>query len=421
MAWTERRLALTIFLVATLLPLAAVATSVVYGPPPSPPPPVLPIVDARTPIQHFVVLMMENHAFDNFFGTYPGADGLPPNVTLPDGQGGTVSPHWLDATSTPDLPHDRAAALQDYDNGRNDGFAEVAATWLPGLANVSVGYYDAHELGYYWSLAANFTLADQYFSSVLGPTVPNRLYSLAGQSGNDTSDVIPGGGFPFPSIFDQMQSQGVTWRYYAFSGLLGSPLPMDFSKLRADPYMTANVVSMSRLSADIASGNLPNVTYIDPEGDLSVSEHPPGDVTVGEAWSQGVIQAIQSGPEWGSTAILLTWDENGGFYDHVPPPQVDGMGYGFRVPMILISPYARRGFIDHTVMDHTSILRFISDNWGLPYLTLREARAGNLTGAFNFTGLPVALSAAQAPASPAAWAGWGGSPAAAEVADRDGR
>ncbi len=198
MATSERRFALMVFLLATLVPLGAIAVAVVTGPVSTTPSP-LPIVDARTPIQHFVVLMMENHAFDNFFGTFPGADGIPPNVSLPDGSGGFVSPHWINGTSTPDLPHDRASMLEDYDNGRNDMFAAVAGSVLPSLANVSVGYYDARQLGYYWSLAANYTLADRYFQSVLGPTIPNRFYSMAGQSGNVTSDFVPSGGVDIPT------------------------------------------------------------------------------------------------------------------------------------------------------------------------------------------------------------------------------
>ncbi len=400
MVRSERRFALTIFFVTTLVTLAAIATAALTQPPPSPPPPLLPIVDARTPIQHFVVLMMENHGFDNFFGTYPGVDGIPANVSLPDGQGGTVSPHWINATWTLDLPHDRASMIEDYDGGRNDMFAAVASTWLPSLANVSMGYYDGRQLGFYWSLAANFTLADRYFQSVLGPTMPNRFYSLAGQAGNLTSNDVPSGGIDIPSIFDQMQAAGVTWRYYYVLGLGGSPPPMDFPKLRANPAMTANLVSINGLLTDISAGNLPNVTYVDPEGNLAISEHPPADVTVGEAWSASVINAIEAGPQWASTAVLLTWDENGGFYDHVPPPQVDGFGYGFRVPMILVSPYAKRGFVDHAVLDHTSILRFVADNWGLPYLTPREAGSGNLTSALTISGLATSLS--RAPSAPSA-------------------
>ena len=391
MAWSERRFALAIFLAAMLIPVAAVV-SYFNQPAPPPPSPPLPIVDAATPIQHFVIIMKENHAFDNYFGTFPGVDGLPPNVTLPNGQGGTVSPAWISSTWTWDLPHDRNSALEDYDGGRNDMFAAVAASWSPSLASVSVGYYDGRQLGYYWSLAANYTIGDRYFSSVLGPTIPNRFFSVAGQAANISSDTVPSGGVDVPTVFGQMASHGVTWRYYYAPQVLYTPIPQYFTQVSGSPANMADLVSVDRLLPDIAAGTLPNVTYVDPEGSLIVSEHPPQNVTVGEAWTQQVIQAIMSGPQWSSTAIVLTWDENGGFYDHVPPPQVDQWGYGFRVPLIVISPYARRGFVDHTVMDHTSLLRFIADNWGLSYLTPREAQSGNLTSAFDFGNLTVMAS-----------------------------
>src|SRR2546427_9781786 len=151
--------------------------------------------------------------------------------------------------------------------------------------------------------------------------------------------------------------------------------------------MASKIVPLDRLVSDVATGNLPQVAYVDPETDLRISEHPPGDVAVGTAWTIQTIRSIQASPTWSSTAILLTWDESGGFYDHVPPPQVDAWGNGFRVPMIIVSPFATRGWIDRAVLDHTSIVKFIAANWGLAYLTEREARAGDLTNAFNFTGV----------------------------------
>ena len=338
----------------------------------------------RTPIEHVVVILKENHAFDNYFGTYPGVDGIPSNVTVPDGHGGFIAPHQLNATWTWDLPHSRDAMLQAYDGGKNDGFAIAAESWIPGLGGVAMGYYDRHEVGSYWSLAENYTLADRYFQSMFGPTIPNRLYSFAGQAGGLTSNAINLSGPDFPTIFDQLEVHRVSWRYYTSVGPLYTPLPEDLPHIRSNYRMVSKVVPLDRLLSDVATGNLPQVAYVDPEVDLAISEHPPGDVAAGAAWTVQVIRAIQASSTWPSTAILLTWDESGGFYDHVPPPQVDEWGYGFRVPMVVISPYAKRGWIDHDVMDHTSIVKFIADNWGMPYLTNREARAGNLTTAFNF-------------------------------------
>src|SRR5438552_9476103 len=338
----------------------------------------------RTPVEHVVVIMKENHAFDNYFGTYPGADGIPANVSLPDGQGGVIAPHPLNATWTWDLPHSREAMLQSYDGGKNDGFAMAASAWFPGLGEIAMGYYDRRQVGGYWSLAENYTLADRYFQSMFGPTVPNRLYSFAGQAGGLTSNLIGSSGLDLPTIFDQLEAHQISWKYYSSVAPHYVPLPTNFPHIRDNFRMASKIVPLDLLVSDVATGNLPQVAYVDPESDLRISEHPPGDVAVGTAWTIQTIRAIQASPTWRSTAVLLTWDESGGFYDHVAPPQVDEWGYGFRVPMLVISPFTRRGWIDHIVMDHTSLMKFIADNWGLPYLTDREAQAGSPLGAFVF-------------------------------------
>jgi phospholipase C len=341
-------------------------------------------IPGTTPIRHVVVIMKENHAFDNYFGTFPGVDGIPLSVSLPDGRGGSVSPHWINKTWTPDLPHSRTAMIEAYNNGSNDQFAAVAESQSLGLGNVSVGYFDRRQLGYYWSLAENYTIADRYFQSMLGPTIPNRLFSFAGTNDGLESNAIWLATLSAPTIFGQLQSRGISWRYYSSPGVLVAPLPAYFPEVASHPDMKARVVPMDDFSRDLSSGNLAQVVYVDPSEDPLISEHPPEDVTVGEAWTKALIDEIVSSSSWSSTAIFLTWDESGGFYDHVPPPQVDSWGYGFRVPMIIVSPYARRSWLDHESMDHTSILRFIADNWRLPYLTPREAMAGNMSSAFAF-------------------------------------
>ena len=341
-------------------------------------------VPGTTPIRHVVVIMKENHAFDNYFGTFPGVDGISSAVSLPDGRGGFVSPNWINATWTPDLPHSRAAMIEAYHNGSNDLFAVVAESRARGLGNVSMGYYDRRQLGYYWSLAENYTIADRYFHSMLGPTIPNRLFSFAGTNDGLESNAIWLAPISAPTIFSQLQSRGISWRYYSSPGLLVAPLPTYFPEVASHPDMKARVVPIDDFSKDLSSGNLAQVVFVDPSEDFLISEHPPQDVTVGESWTKAMMDAIMSSSWWSSTAIFLTWDESGGFYDHVPPPQVDSWGYGFRVPMIVVSPYARHGWVDHGVMDHTSMMRFIADNWMLPYLTSREAMAGNMSSAFDF-------------------------------------
>ena len=378
-----------------VLALAAIVcvsvAAISYGlwsraPPTYPPMPAL--VPGVTPIQRVIVIMKENHGFDNYFGTFPGADGIPANASLPDGAGGMVKPHWLDTSWTLDLPHSRADMLEAFDGGKNDLFAAVAERVFPGLGNISVGYYDGRQIPYYWSLARNFTLADRYFSSMLGPTDPNRLFSIAGTAGGLANNPLYGSGVDVPTIFDQLEAQGIPWRYYGITNDREITTPLQLPHIAANGAMSSKVLHLDTVASDITAGRLPSVTYIDPNGyladSLKISEHPPGDVTDGQAWTAGVIDAIMASPMWPTCAVFLTWDESGGFYDHVPPLQVDEWGYGFRVPMLIVSPFSKRGFLDHDVMDHTSILKFIATNWNLSALTTREANANDMMSAFTF-------------------------------------
>ena len=396
-------MALAIFLGVILVTVSAVVVSVVTRPPPPPP---LPPVPAATPIQHVVVLMQENHGFDNYFGTFPGADGFPPGTALPDGNGGTVAPHWIEGTSTPDPPHDRASEIEEYDGGLMDRFVIVGNAAGAGLGDAAMGYYNGTQLPGYWALAAEYVLADHYFAPVLGPTAPNRLYAVAGQACGVTSDLVLAGSLHCPTVFDQMQATGVTWTYYYVPSLLFPPAPLDFAQITSNDAMTAKVLPMSHLGADLRTAPLANVTMIDNGNDATTSEHPAQNVTAGEAWTLGVLHELEARPDWNATAVFLTWDEDGGFYDHVPPPQVDAYGDGFRVPLIVISPYARHGWIDAEVLDHTSLLKFIAVNWGLPALTAREASASALLDAFTFNVTADAVrpssSSSAAPASGAA-------------------
>jgi phospholipase C len=342
-------------------------------------------VGGTTPIRHVFVIMKENHAFDNYFGTFPGADGIPPGVRVPDGNGGTIVPHWIASTWTHDLPHSRQAMLEAWNNGSNDRFAVVASSWGPGRASESMGYYDERQIPFYWQLARDFTLADHYFQPMFGPTVPNRIFSIAGTNAGLETNIVRFSRFDQLTIFDQLEAKGVSWRYYHVPSSFHAPLPTYFSGVASNQAMLNSVVPMDRLLADIRARDIAQVTYVDPSDSSTISEHPAQNVSAGESWSKNVITALMSSAVWSSTAIFLTWDESGGFYDHASPPQVDGLGYGFRVPMIVASPYAIRGTIDHQVMDHTSILKFIASNWGLPGLTLREERANDMHSSFNFS------------------------------------
>ncbi len=346
--------------------------------------------------------MQENHAFDNYFGTFPGADGIPPGISLPDGHGGNVTPHWINGSWTPDLPHSRAAALEAYDNGSMDGFAIATHAYGPGLENVTVGYYDARQIPWYWSAAATYTLGDHYFQAVFGPTIPNRLYSFAGTASGLTSNAINGSTIDNQTVFDQLAMRRISWTYYSSEALPFAPLPDYFAHIRNDPAMSSRIAPTTQLQSDIESGRLAQVVYVDTEFDPFISEHPPENVTIGEQWTEAIVQSIEASTIWNSTAVFVTWDESGGYYDNVPPPQVDAWGYGFRVPLIVISQFAKRAFVDHDILDHTSIMKFIAKNWGLPSLTAREARAGDLFSAFTFGHSIILESPAVNPAVPRA-------------------
>jgi phospholipase C len=241
------------------------------------------------------------------------------------------------------------------------------------------GYYDQRDIPYYWSLAKQYTLFDNYFTSVMGPSLPNHLYLVAGQSGNRTTNL------PYPtlharSIIDELEQSRISWGYYA-PGWLNNEngLPL-FASIGKNGTRLNHILNQGAFFDDLRNSRLPQVSWIMPDDDLS--EHPPYDISRGEEWVKSVIKAVQSSSYWSSTAIFLTWDDYGGWYDHVAPPQVDQYGYGFRVPLLLISPAARHGYIDHSVSDHTSILRFVETIFNLSPLTSRDAHAYNLWNAF---------------------------------------
>src|SRR2546426_2298171 len=376
MTKSQRRIE-TFLLVVGLIAVALVVTTSFAVPVPSGT-----LVAGSTPIQHVFVIMKENHAFDNYFGTFPGADGIPSGASVPDGNGGTIASHWIASTSTDDLPHSRVSMLEAWNNGSNDRFAIVAERWGAGRGSQSMGYYDDRQLPFYWDLARRFTLVDRYFQPMFGPTIPNRLFSFAGTNAGLESNLIVLSNFDGLTIFDQLAAKGVSWRYYHEPSSFHAPLPLYFKTLASNRAMLSQFVPLNRLFTDVQAGDVAQVTYVDPADSSTISEHPSQNVSLGESWTKHLIDLIMSSAVWRTTAIFLTWDESGGYYDHVPPPQVDLWGYGFRVPLIVVSPYARQGFIDHDVMDHTSIPKFIALNWGLAMITLRESQANDMLSAF---------------------------------------
>lgn len=361
---------------------------------------------AATPIQHLLVMMQENHTFDNYFGTYPGADGLPAGVQMPvnpaDPKSGFVTPWHIGTSTITDLSHNSATYIEQYDQGKMDGFVS-ALNELNQNGKLAMGYYDGTDIPYYWNLAQNYVLFDHFFSSAKDGSTANHMYWVAGtmpqvQKGQQLSSLLTN----VPTIFDRLQAAGVSWKFYVEnydprinyrnqinqgnreSQVIWVPL-LNFDRFLDDPALSSHIVDLSQYYVDLQQGTLPAVAYIVPSG---ASEHPPESPSSGMRSVKNLVQELMRSTSWSSSAFILLYDDWGGWYDHVAPPQVDQAGYGARVPGLLVSPYARKGFIDSTQLDFTSVLKFIEANWNVSALTTRDANANNFLEAFNFTQIP---------------------------------
>ncbi len=417
-------------------------------------------------IQHVVIIMQENRSFDSYFGTYPGADGIPPGTCVPDPlNGGCVAPFHDSADVNYGGPHGAANATADIDGGLMDGFVAQAergqrcSTDDPNCspceqsqANQAskcidvMGYHDAREIPNYWTYAHDFVLQDHMFASIASWSLPEHLYTVSEWSALCTNpldpfschnapqspnpDYLPGVSGPadgraryaWTDMTYLLHDKQVSWGYYVFKGTepdceddssmtcapvqqgpktpgIWNPLP-DFTTVHQDDQL-GNIQSLTNFFAAAKQGTLPAVSWIDPNG--TVSEHPPSLVSAGQTYVTGLVNAIMQSPEWDSTAIFLSWDDWGGFYDHVLPPSVDQNGYGIRVPGLVISPYARRGYIDHQTLSHDAYNKFIEDDFlggqrlnpatdgrPDPRPDVRESnpQLGNLSGDFDFDQSP---------------------------------
>lgn len=437
---------------------------------------------AAAPIHHFVYIIQENISFDHYFGTFPGANGIPVGAKFPTHPGGppVYAPFHLHQTFIPrDLNHSWQAAHVSEDDGKMDGFLwgewpmalryywtgtvpapdpddiltsvigdgpggpgraagpnaagsaprnrrnnrarqglqagqaaggseAVAAGQLnggraaappqgdpPDWVRNTLSYYDWHEIPNYWDYARRYTLCDGFFSSLAGPSEPNHLYTVAAQSGGLVNNPPPGlagaaSVYNFPTLAEELQKAGVSWKYYDEKPnfrqhSLWNPMPA-FVNFQENAALMDNVVSLNNFYWDLKNGKLPSVSWIVPTA--ADSEHPPNDSARGMWHVTGLINAIMKSPYWKDTAIIVTWDDYGGFYDHVPPPGVDQYGYGPRVPMLIISPFAKPGFISHTTYDFTSPLKLIEEHFGLPALTSRDRQSGDLLDCFDFNQKP---------------------------------
>jgi phospholipase C len=360
----------------------------------------------NTPIEHIIVVMQQNHTFDNYFGTYPNAAGFPPNTCVPISLSdprntSCLAPFHIDTHQIVDLSHSEPTFEAQFRSGKMDGFVD-ALFQKHQDGTLAMGYFDGSDLPYYWNLADEFVLFDNYFSSAHDDSLKNRMYWVSGSPGNGTNR-IPSGGFEgIPTIFDRLQERGISWKFYinnydsklnyrSLKELENLPpqiqwVPLlSFDRFLDDPNLSSRIVDLDQYYIDLQNGTLPAVSYILL---LGATEHPIADARLGQRKNKNMIQALMQSSAWNSSAFLITYDDWGGWYDHVPPPQVDEYGYGFRVPTLLISPYARKGHIDHTQLDHTSILKFIEANWNIPALAERDARANNFLSAFDFSSPP---------------------------------
>ena len=330
------------------------------------------------PIDRFVIVLQENHSFDNYFGTYPNADGTTgKNLCLPRAPGSAqcVKP-FHDSNRTPaEMSHNWETAHSAYDGGRMDAFVYSEAN------TETMGFFDRSDLPRYWAAADQFVLCDRYFTSVMSESAPNHLFLVAGTAGGLLDNNVPST-FNFPPIFQSLDQQRVSWRCYGFSTWFER-----FAYVQGSPAVQRNFVPPDQFAQDLAAGALPQVCWV--IGAPGGTEHPPQNIQTGQnSVLDAVVNPVGTSAYWNSTAMVVTWDDYGGFFDHVPPPQVDPFGYGFRVPALLLSPYAKAGFVDHSIYDHTSILRSIENRFGIPPLAARDSAANDLTNAFDFAQQP---------------------------------
>jgi phospholipase C len=431
----------------------AVGVASTFGPTPS---------ASSVPIQHIVVIMQENHAYDNFFGTYctstgpdcpVAADGIPNGTCEPyqpsDPSLGCVVPvPFPNATlaQPEDIGHDSNNSRAAYNDGMNNNFYDAEGT-----SERTFKYFDANTLPSYWDLAQQYALGDNFFSPFLSYSLSNHWAMFAGQAPNVTQYFTmygPGilvqntssnhtGLYSFqeaylnaanttPTIADQLVQSAAdggpspTWKYYdtAFTpGMKGYDQAIqngtawnywDPSAAKAETYLNpafnSHYVGRNDIFTDLASDSLPDLSWVLPNN--SASDHPAiSEVPDGEAWVTSVVNAIEESPEWNSTAIFLTWDEYGGYFDHVPPPQLDAFGLGFRVPLLVISPYTREGYVDHQFGSFEALLHLMEWRYDLPEIGLRQTAFPLPLDAFDFQQTPRApfyfpTNASLAPAYP---------------------
>ncbi len=337
---------------------------------------------ASSNIKHVVIIMLENHSFDNYFGRFPGANG----VTLP-----------LASDPVPtNFSHSGPATIAAIDGGKMDGF--------PTKSTIQ---YTQADIPIYWKYAQQFGLGDDFFSSIISDSTPNHMAMVAAQSGGIFESVNEQGcksrqndityskkdatnqywSYPcynINSIPQELTNAGISWRYYSGTSIWDAP-----SLIRGIAGSSNDIKNPNQFVQDVQSGNMATVSWITPPSGAP-SDHPPKAVEGGENFVAQQVNAIMNSSYWANTAIFVSWDEGGGFYDHVPPPTVDGVGLGERVPLLVISPFAKQGYISHQQGEFASFDKFIEEDFGLPSLGQRDAlpQTSDLMDYFDFSQTP---------------------------------
>jgi phospholipase C len=349
-------------------------------------------------IQHVIIIMQENRSFDSYFGVYPGADGIPmqggvPTVCVPDPMTGTcVAPFVDHKDKNPGAPHKAADSVTDVDGGKMDGFiadAEAGGRCAPGrtcTADQVMGYHVQSDIPNYWAYAQNFVLDEHMFESVASwsftshlalvsawaAKCPNTQNPMSCQSDLMPRDRTAGDPEPFAwtDLTYLLHAHNISWGYYLDHGAQSTTNPNGVPKLWDvmpgftdvnQDQQTGNVQPLTTFMTQAQAGTLPAVSWIVP--DQQDSEHPSAVVSTGQAYVTGIVNAVMQSSDWSSSAIFIAWDDWGGFYDHVVPPVADTLGYGIRVPALVISPYAKPGYIDPQTLSFDAYLKFIEDDF----------------------------------------------------------
>ena len=390
-------LAATVSVVAPALATAARPASARGGP--------------SVPITHVIEIMIENHSFDNLFGSFPGADGIPPDTSMLNPNAYFDSePNVSPVYATPNegdiqggINNSTVAEQMAMDYQPGKGYQMDHYTVFPqdGMSAITEfgPAFDPNEQ----YLASNYELADHNFQPVIAPTQPNVMTALNGTDhGWVYNNLEPGSTQPWNSIFDELTAHGRTWKiYYA---LPPSILTGTIWDQIIPPGSSADLTTGDQFFTDLSDGNLPEFSFVRPG--VGYSTEPPEDIGEGDAWIGQLVNAVAHSQYWDNTAIFVTYDESGGFWDHVAPSYQSG--YGARTPMMIISPYARRG-VYHQQTTNVSILSFMQRLWGLPPLTPLNARQNDLMSAFNFSQTPLpAPTLPVAPTDTIAFHGTGG-------------